>query len=106
MQLPVGRQWADRVVRRLGNLYGSDLVCETRLFGTRGWWVAVSRPGEQSGLLFHPEQLDNGAAGVPDAALSRLNAWRDRLPWQPPHRSRRVVADVMTLGPEPGQATW
>jgi hypothetical protein len=106
MHLPLHRLWAERIAKRLTDLYGNALVCEPRPYAGRGWWVAVSRPGEQGGLLFYPGEIDNGAAGIRPAVTSRLNAYRDREPWTPPVPAQRVVHDVMTFGPVEGVVTW
>lgn len=106
MQLPIVRHRADRLVKYLDERYAGDLLFSAQACGTRGWWVLAARPGESGGLLFHPRELDNGAAGITPNAIGRLNAFRDRMTIVPGRPAQRVFADEMAVGPEEGVVTW
>lgn len=100
MQLPTHRLIAESIAQRLNAYYGGTLEFRAEIFGSRGYWIAAARPGEAAGLLFHWEELDNGAAGWRQRALERLNAYRDCEPYVPTPPTQRVFSDVMTAGPQ------
>ena len=60
------------------------------------------KPGEDAGLLFHWEELDNGAGGWRENALRQLIGLRDGTPWEPVPVTQRVFSDVMTIGNNDG----
>lgn len=102
MQLPTHRINVDRITERLRRHYGDQLGFETVLFGNRGWHIRAFRPGEQMGLVFHWDEIDNGAAGIKENALRQLNAWRDGTDWEPVRSGQMTYRDVMTIGTSDG----
>lgn len=85
------------VVTRLQNVY-PDLIVGVRILPRQGMYITVSLPGsDDMGLLFHVDQLDNGASGFRDPALAKINAFRDQVAYEaPPAKPGLTYDDVMT----------
>jgi hypothetical protein len=84
---------ATEIAQRV-NAYFPELRAESRPYGNKGYYVAVEKPGEETGLLLHVDELDNGASGLKDQALNRLIAFRDGVPWEPePEKPGKLTYD-------------
>lgn len=85
---------------------GDNLLVSVRYLDRQGNYIAVSLPESPAlGIMFHVDELDNGASGFKDAALLRIQAYRDGTPYVPPTVDPRLVYDdVMTMTGEIGVA--
>lgn len=97
MGRPVDYRRANAIAEQLAAYYtDTDLIVTARPYGRQGYYISVSRG--DAGILFHADQLDNGAAGFKDEALRRIRAFADNVPFVPtPIDPKLVYDDVMTL---------
>lgn len=102
MLLPIHRSYIMQLSERLNTYFHDNLTFEAIAIPNKGWFVKATRPGEEAGLLFHWEELDNGAGGWKENALRQLIGLRDGTPWEPVPVTQRVYTDVMTIGNNDG----
>lgn len=89
------------IVERLQRIYeDDDLIFGVRVLPRLGMRITVTLPdSDDAGLMFNVDQLDNGAHGIRENALARINAYRDGVAYQaPPPKPGLTYGDVMTYG--------
>ena len=99
MPIPIPYQRAAQLCERIAPSF-PELQFRPVEFPHKGYYVGVSRPDNENGLLLHADELDNGASGFRDDALERIAAYRDNRLHQLAPRPRNGIdySDVMTAG--------
>jgi hypothetical protein len=89
-----------QVCERLAAYYADDpLIIELKALPRQGLFISVTHEeAEGGGLLFHVDQVRNGASGFRDEALRKINAYRDGVDFVPRQPTARVYGDIMTYG--------
>ncbi len=89
-----------QVCDRLSAYYADEPVdIYVKSLPRQGLYIAVSHEGSNEvGILFHVDQVDNGASGFKDEALRRINAFRDSEVFVPRAPKGLVYDDIMTYG--------
>lgn len=86
------------------------IVVAVKLYNRQGNYITVSLKGNEAvGLVFHADQLDNGASGFKDEALMKIRAYIAGQAYEaPPKKQQFDYSDVMTLSatdPVPGEVS-
>jgi hypothetical protein len=89
-----------QICDRLSAYYADDpLNVYVKSLPRQGLFIAVSHEGQtEVGILFHVDQVDNGASGFKDEALRKINAFRDGVAYVPRAPKGLVYDDIMTYG--------
>lgn len=88
---------ATMIANRVLAYFPDQLTATPFEFEGMGFYVQINAPGQQAGLVLHPDELDNGASGLKEEALKRLACFRDGVAYTPPApRPGISYDDVMT----------
>ena len=101
MYRPAHPQRVQDVAERLAAYFEDEpLVIHAKAVPRQGTYISVAHVENPSvGLLFHVDELDNGASGFKDQALLRIRAYLEGTEFVPaPIKPGLVYDDVITYG--------
>ncbi len=104
MLRPAHPQRVYEIADRLSNYFEEDgVVVQVKYLNRQGNYISVSRDSNTAaGLLFHADELDNGASGFRLEALEKIRSYIEHRDYvAPPVKPGLRYDDVMTHDGQP-----